>query len=239
MPEAHSLRSKALDLVAKVPKGLFIGGKWREGDGVISVTNPADGSVVMEMANGTVDHALLALDAAAKAQPDWTRVAPRARANLMHAAHRLLLEREEIIVTAMTLESGKPMTEARAEFKLSADFFLWFAEQTAHLHGTFAMSSHGGFRVLVAQQPIDFANETRFGLASYLFTRDLTRALSIGEKLEFGMVGINRGIMADPAAPFGGTKASGIGREAGLDGIYEFLEKKYMAVTVQDAGGIT
>ena len=46
------------------------------------------------------------------------------------------------------------------------------------------------------------------------------------------MVGINRGIMADPAAPFGGTKASGLGREAGHDGIYEFLEKKYMAVTV-------
>lgn len=483
------------DIVQRVPTGLYINGGWQGGDGTIAVVNPADGTVVIEVANGTADHARAALDAAVRAQPSWGRMAPRARANLLHAAHRLMLEREADIVHAMTLESGKPLTESRAEFGLSADFLLWFAEQTAHLHGTFAMSSHGGFRVLVAHQPIgpcllitpwnfpllmivrkagaalaagcttvtktaketpmtgalftqvlhdagfpagvvnlihtqtssdisetlirdprlrkisftgstgvgshlmglaaenivnssmelggdgpfivlddadidlavdqaiickfrnagqacvaanriivdrkvegeftgkfvekvrkltvgngmepvdvgpmisarqrdrlydtlqdltraggevltggraiqspgfffeptvvrfdspnavmcsnelfapiatvfavdgpqqalDFANDSRFGLASYVFTRDLTRAVSFGEQLEFGMVGINRGIMADPAAPFGGTKASGIGREAGQDGIYEFLEKKYMAVTVQDAGGI-
>jgi succinate-semialdehyde dehydrogenase/glutarate-semialdehyde dehydrogenase len=81
---------------------------------------------------------------------------------------------------------------------------------------------------------LDKANDSAFGLASYVFTRDLTRAVAVGEQLQFGMVGINRGIMADPAAPFGGIKASGIGREAGQDGIHEFLESKYMAVTVQD-----
>ena len=78
------------------------------------------------------------------------------------------------------------------------------------------------------------ANESDFGLASYVFTRDISRAIIFGEKLAFGMVGINRGIMADPAAPFGGTKASGIGREAGHDGIYEFMEQKYMALTVAE-----
>jgi succinate-semialdehyde dehydrogenase/glutarate-semialdehyde dehydrogenase len=126
----------------------------REGTGTIPVTNPADGEEVIAVANGTAEHARIALDAAARAQPAWGRTAPRQRANLMHAAHRLMLEREEIIVHAMTLESGKPLTEARAEFKLSTDFLLWFAEQTAHLHGSYAMSSHGGFRVMVARQPV-------------------------------------------------------------------------------------
>jgi succinate-semialdehyde dehydrogenase/glutarate-semialdehyde dehydrogenase len=85
------------------------------------------------------------------------------------------------------------------------------------------------------QEALAFANESNFGLASYVFTKDLSRAITFGEKLEFGMVGINRGIMADPKAPFGGTKASGIGREAGQEGIYEFTEQKYMAVTVNEA----
>ena len=483
------VQGRGHDRMEEAPSGLFINGRWQDGDGVIEVTNPADGSIVARVANGTARHAMMALDAAASAQKAWAGMAPRARANLMHAAHRLMLSREAQFVHTMTLESGKPLTEARAEFLLSADFFLWFAEQVAHLHGTHSMSSHGGFRVMVSHQPVgpsllitpwnfpllmivrkagaalaagcttitktaqetpltgalfikvledagfpagvanlihtnksseisepllrdprlrkvsftgstrvgsmlmqigaeniinssmelggdgpfivlddadidlavdqaiickfrnagqacvaanriivdrgvereftgkfvdkvkalkvgngmdpvdvgpmisgrqrdrlydtindlkraggevltggraiqrpgyffeptvirfdapnpvicsnelfapiatifavdgavkalDFANDSRFGLASYVFTRDLTRAMAVGEQLEFGMVGINRGIMADPAAPFGGTKASGIGREAGHDGIYEFLEKKYMAVTV-------
>ena len=90
------------------------------------------------------------------------------------------------------------------------------------------------FAVDGAEAALDFANDSDFGLASYVFTRDLSRAITFGERLEFGMVGINRGIMADPKAPFGGTKTSGIGREAGQDGIYEFTEMKYMAVTVNE-----
>lgn len=471
--------------------GLFIAGAWREGASVFSVRNPADGSLVAEVADGTAEDAVKALDAAAWAQPDWARVAPRARASLLHAAHRLMLERENQIVRTMTLESGKPLTESKAEFNLSADFLLWFAEQAAHIHGSYATSSHGGFRVVTGYQPVgpcllitpwnfpllmivrkagaalaagcttitksaqetpltsalfiqvlidagfppgvanlihttaspaisetllrdprlrkvsftgstrvgsvllrlaaenivnssmelggdgpfvvlddadidlavdqaiickfrnagqacvaanriivdrrvepeftdkfldkvrqltvgdgmepvdvgpmistrqrdrlydtietlkaaggevltggrpierpgyffeptivrfaaphavmcsnelfapiatvfavsdarealDFANNSSFGLASYVFTRDLTRAIDFAERLEFGMVGVNRGIMADPAAPFGGVKTSGIGREAGHDGVYEFLEPKYMAVTVGD-----
>ena len=477
------------DVDAAVPLGLYIDGAWRETGRRFAVHNPADGSLVAQVADGTAADALAALDAAERAQAGWRGVAPRARANLLHAAQRLMLEREDLFVRTMTLESGKPLTEARAEFRLSTDFLLWFAEQVAHLHGSYAMSSNGGFRIVVTHQPVGpcllitpwnfpllmivrkagaalaagcttitktaqetpmtgalftqvlhevgfpkgvanlvhtsvsssvsepllhdprlrkisftgstrvgslllqlgaanvvnssmelggdgpfivlddadvdlavdqaiickfrnagqacvaanriivdrrvepgftakfvqkvrgltvgngmeavdvgpmisaaqrdrlydtiqdltkaggevltggravqspgyffeptvvrfaarndvmcsqelfapiatifavdsvsealaFANDSRFGLASYVFTKDLTRAMALGERLEFGMVGINRGIMADPAAPFGGTKASGIGREAGHDGIYEFLEQKYMAVTV-------
>lgn len=470
---------------------LYINGAWVNGDGTFPVHNPANGSVVAEVANASSAQAISALDAASNAQRSWRELAPRPRASLLHKAHALMLEREEAFVHVMTLESGKPLTESKAEFQLSVDFLLWFAEQAAHTHGTYSESSTGQFRIMVTHHPVgpcllitpwnfpllmivrkagaalaagctvvtktaqetpltgaiftqvlhdagfpagvanllhtnssagvseplmedkrlkkvsftgstrvgsllmklgaenilncsmelggdgpfivlddadidlaveqaiickfrnagqacvaanriivdkkieseftkkfvakveelrtgdgmtpidvgpmisakqrdrlastvsqlrdaggellaggnavegpgyffeptviryatrndvmcsnelfapiatifavdgtkealDFANDSEFGLASYVFTNDVSRAINFGEKLEFGMVGINRGIMADPAAPFGGTKASGIGREAGQDGIYEFLEKKYMAVTVNE-----
>lgn len=470
---------------------LYIDGAWVDGAGTFDVTNPADGSTVVSVSDASSEDAMRALDAASAAQSAWNKVSPRARANLMHAAHRLMLEREEAFVRVMTLESGKPLTEARAELQLSVDFLLWFAEQTAHLHGSYSDSSNGTFRIMVTHQPVGpcllitpwnfpllmivrkvgaalaagcttitktaqetpltgalftqvlhdanfpagvanlvhttkssgvsgplmqdkrlrkvsftgssrvgsllmelgsknilncsmelggdgpfivlddadvdlavdqaiickfrnagqacvaanriivdkqveaeftkkfvakvksltvgngmnavdvgpmisakqrdgltatlsqltdaggemlaggkpvdstgyffeptvvrfegrnevmcsnelfapiatifsvegpsealaFANESDFGLASYVFTEDVSRAVTFGESLAFGMVGINRGIMADPAAPFGGTKSSGIGREAGHNGIYEFMEEKYMAVTVEE-----
>ncbi|MBB5704489.1 succinate-semialdehyde dehydrogenase/glutarate-semialdehyde dehydrogenase [Ochrobactrum daejeonense] len=472
--------------------GIYIDGEWRQTGEHFPVYNPANGSVVAKVTSGGAAEALAALESANRTQRSWRKLAPRKRADLMHQAHRLMLEREETFVTVMTLESGKPLTEARAEFKLSADFLLWFAEQTAHLHGSYSDASNSGFRVVVARQPIgpcllitpwnfpllmiarkagaalaagcttitksaretpltaalftqvlhdagfpagvanlihtsnssevsealmtdkrlrkvsftgstgvgghlialgaanvinssmelggdgpfivlddadvdlavehavickfrnagqacvaanriivdrkieaeftrkfvekvrklkvgnglepvdvgpmisakqrdrlaetvitlkaaggelliggsavkgegyffqptvvryskpndvmcsnelfapvatifavdgpaealNFANNSDFGLASYVFTRDLNRAIRFGEELEFGMVGVNRGIMADPAAPFGGTKTSGLGREAGHEGIYEFLESKYMAITVDES----
>jgi succinate-semialdehyde dehydrogenase / glutarate-semialdehyde dehydrogenase len=77
---------------------------------------------------------------------------------------------------------------------------------------------------------IGMANATEFGLISYLYTRDIKRGLRIGRRLESGMVGLNRGVVSDPAAPFGGVKASGLGREGASEGIREYLEIKYTAV---------
>lgn len=74
------------------------------------------------------------------------------------------------------------------------------------------------------------ANDTEFGLAAYIYTRSLDRALRVAEALESGMVGVNRGIISDVAAPFGGVKQSGLGREAGTEGIEEYLETKYIAL---------
>jgi len=74
------------------------------------------------------------------------------------------------------------------------------------------------------------ANSTEYGLVSYLYSRDLRRALQVAEALEAGMIGINRGVVSDPAAPFGGVKQSGLGREGGHDGLLEFTETKYIAV---------
>jgi len=74
------------------------------------------------------------------------------------------------------------------------------------------------------------ANETEHGLVAYLFTRDVKRGLAISERLEFGMIGLNRGLVSDPAAPFGGVKQSGIGREGGHEGMMEYLETQYISV---------
>ncbi|MBF6189085.1 MULTISPECIES: NAD-dependent succinate-semialdehyde dehydrogenase [Nocardia] len=80
------------------------------------------------------------------------------------------------------------------------------------------------------EQGLAAANDTRFGLVSYIYTRDLDRALRVAEGLESGMVGINRGVISDPAAPFGGVKESGFGREGGFEGIEEYLSTKYIAL---------
>ena len=76
------------------------------------------------------------------------------------------------------------------------------------------------------------ANATEYGLVGYVFTRDLSRALRVGEALEFGMVGVNQGIVSNPAAPFGGVKHSGFGREGGFEGIEEYLETKYLGIAL-------
>jgi succinate-semialdehyde dehydrogenase/glutarate-semialdehyde dehydrogenase len=80
------------------------------------------------------------------------------------------------------------------------------------------------------QEAIALANDSEFGLIAYLFTRDLDRGLSVSRRLRAGMVGLNRGVVSDPAAPFGGVKQSGIGREGAAEGIREFLDMKYTAI---------
>jgi succinate-semialdehyde dehydrogenase / glutarate-semialdehyde dehydrogenase len=79
-------------------------------------------------------------------------------------------------------------------------------------------------------EAIELANDTEFGLVSYVYTQDLRRAMAVAERLEAGMVAVNRGLVSDPAAPFGGVKQSGLGREGAHDGMCEFMEKKYIAV---------
>lgn len=479
--------------VASLPTGLYIGGRWRDTESRIDVVNPADGRTIARVSDAGTDHALEALDAAVAAASEWRAWAPRKRADLFHAAYRMLVEDADRFAEVMTLESGKPLAESRAEFALSSGFFLWFTEQIAHLHGSYQHGSPGGYRVIETHQPvgpsflvtpwnfpmlmsarkagaalaagctvvmksaretpltaalfvatleeagfpagvvnlvhtsssgdvsaalmadsrlrkvsftgstgvgsillrqaaehiinpslelggdgpfivledadvdlavehailckfrnagqacvaanriilhraiadeftekfveraralrvgdgfeagtdvgpiisarqrdrvvelvdafteagaelllggsaiegdgfffeptvlrfsdrgnplcnqelfapvaalypvdsvaeaISFANDTAYGLSGYLFTADLSRAVAIAEQLDTGMVGVNRGIMADPAAPFGGVKASGIGREGGQHGIYEFLEPKYIALTIDES----
>jgi succinate-semialdehyde dehydrogenase / glutarate-semialdehyde dehydrogenase len=80
-------------------------------------------------------------------------------------------------------------------------------------------------------EAVALANDSEFGLVGYVYTGDLARGLRVSEALESGMIGLNRGLVSDPAAPFGGVKQSGIGREGGHEGILDYLESKYIAVS--------
>ena len=85
---------------------------------------------------------------------------------------------------------------------------------------------------ITEDEVVAVANDTEFGLASYVYTNDLKRALRVAEALECGMVGLNQGVVSNPAAPFGGVKSSGLGREGGPNGIDEFLETKYIGIAM-------
>lgn len=86
------------------------------------------------------------------------------------------------------------------------------------------------YRFETEEEVVRLANDTEYGLAAYVYTQDIRRAMRVGKGLETGMLGVNRGLMSDPAAPFGGVKQSGLGREGGVTGILEFMEAKYYAV---------
>ena len=81
-----------------------------------------------------------------------------------------------------------------------------------------------------ADHAVSMANDTEYGLSSYAYTRDLDTALALAERLDTGMVGINQGVVSNPAAPFGGVKHSGFGREGGTEGIEEYLETRYVGI---------
>ena len=80
------------------------------------------------------------------------------------------------------------------------------------------------------EEAVERANSTEYGLVAYAYTKDLARTVRLAESLDFGMVGINSGLVSNPAAPFGGVKASGFGREGGFEGIDEYLDTTYVAI---------
>jgi succinate-semialdehyde dehydrogenase / glutarate-semialdehyde dehydrogenase len=88
------------------------------------------------------------------------------------------------------------------------------------------------YRFTSEDEVVAQANDTEYGLSAYVFTRDVARGLRIARRIEAGMIALNRGLVSDPAAPFGGVKQSGLGREGGSEGIYEFLETKYIAASI-------
>ncbi len=81
------------------------------------------------------------------------------------------------------------------------------------------------------EEVIARANDTEYGLVAYVFTQDMKRGMRVCERLDFGMVGLNRGLVSDPAAPFGGMKQSGLGREGGHEGMFEFMETQYISAS--------
>ena len=87
------------------------------------------------------------------------------------------------------------------------------------------------YRFKTEDEAIAMANDTEYGLAAYIYTKDIRRGMAVSSRIESGMIGLNRGLVSDPAGPFGGVKQSGLGREGSHHGVIEFMEAKYIATS--------
>ncbi|HEX7290318.1 MAG TPA: NAD-dependent succinate-semialdehyde dehydrogenase [Conexibacter sp.] len=148
--------SREQEVVARVPKGLFVGGEWREatGGGTLAVEDPSTGRSLCEVADATPQDAMAALDAACAAQSAWAAVAPRERGEILRRAWEALVERTDELALLMTLEMGKPVAESRAEIAYAGEFLRWFAEEAVRIEGRWATAPNGGMRMLTMRQPV-------------------------------------------------------------------------------------
>jgi succinate-semialdehyde dehydrogenase / glutarate-semialdehyde dehydrogenase len=172
-----------LDLLGPDQRGLFIGGAWREAEGGkrLDVIDPADGSVLTEVADGSVADARAALDAAVAAQADWAATPPRERGELLRTAFELITERAEQFAHLMSLEMGKTVAEAHGEVSYGAEFFRWFAEEAVRIHGRWMQAPGGGSRLLTIKKPVGpclFITPWNFPLA--MGTRKIGPAVAAG-----------------------------------------------------------
>jgi succinate-semialdehyde dehydrogenase / glutarate-semialdehyde dehydrogenase len=137
------------------------------------------------------------------------------------------------LVESATADGGKVITGGRAPDRRGYFYQPTLIDQVPAGAGILGAEIFGPVapvvRFTAEADAVNWANDTEFGLVSYVYTRDLSRGLRVSEALEAGMVGLNRGLVSDPAAPFGGVKQSGIGREGAHDGLLEFTETKYIA----------
>jgi succinate-semialdehyde dehydrogenase / glutarate-semialdehyde dehydrogenase len=149
-----AVASREQAVVDGVPKGLYIGGRWRETDGSLAVEDPSTGEPLAEVADAQVDDALAALGAAHEAQADWADTPPRDRGEILRRAYDLIVERVDDLSLLMTLEMGKPLAESKAEVLYAADFLHWFSGEATRIEGGYKPAEKGGFRVLTMRQPV-------------------------------------------------------------------------------------
>lgn len=216
-----------LDLVPQQQRHLLIGGEWRESSSGarIEVLDPADGSVLAEVADGTPDDATEALDAAVAAQAAWAATPPRERSDVLRRAFELITERTDRFAELMSLEMGKPVAEARGEVAYGADFFRWYAEEAVRIQGSWLPAPAGGSRILTIRKPVGpclFVLPWNFPLA--MGTRKIGPAVAAGCTM-----------VVKPAAqtPLTTLALAAVLEEAGLPpGVLN-------VVTTTDAGGLS
>ena len=170
------------DLLAKVPTGLYIGGKWVNGSGnLIQVEDPATGKTLLEIANASAEDGLAALASADETQAAWAKVPPRERAELLRRTFELVRERSEEFATLISLEMGKPIAEARGEVTYGNEFLRWFSEEAVRISGRFGTSPEGTGRMLVAQRPVGPAFAiTPWNFPLAMATRKIGPAIAAG-----------------------------------------------------------
>lgn len=171
------------ELLASVPDGLFIGGRWRaaSGDRTLKVYDPSNGETVKEIADASPEDGKAALDAAVEAFPGWAATPARERAEILRRAFDLLQERKEDFALLMTIEMGKPLAEARGEVAYGGEFLRWFSEETSRVQGRYGANPEGTGRMIVSQHPVGpcfLITPWNFPLA--MATRKIAPALAAG-----------------------------------------------------------
>ena len=171
------------ELLAKVPDRLFIGGEWVASTSgrAIEVRDPATGAVIKTIADASVDDGAAAMDAAASAQAEWGRTAPRVRGEILRRAFDLLQERADEFALLMTLEMGKPLAEARGEVAYGGEFLRWFGEEAVRITGRYGPNPENTGRMIVTHLPVGpsfLITPWNFPLA--MATRKIAPAIAAG-----------------------------------------------------------
>src|SRR3954452_20290323 len=172
-----------LDLLAKTSRGLFIAGQWRESStgARIEVHDPADDSVITDVADGSTDDALAALDAAVAVQGEWAATPPRERGEILRRSFEAIMDQADDFAELISLEMGKTLAEAKGEVTYGAEFFRWFAEEAVRIHGRWMQAPAGGSRLLTIRKPVGqclFLTPWNFPLA--MGTRKIGPAVAAG-----------------------------------------------------------
>jgi succinate-semialdehyde dehydrogenase/glutarate-semialdehyde dehydrogenase len=171
------------DLLPDEQRNLYIDGTWREAASGkrFDVHDPADGSVITDVADGSDDDAMDALDAAVAAQHDWARTAPRERGEILRRSFELITERADTLARLISLEMGKTLAEAKGEVTYGAEFFRWFSEEAVRIHGRWMQAPAGGSRLLTVRKPVGpclFLTPWNFPIA--MGTRKIGPAVAAG-----------------------------------------------------------
>lgn len=185
------LKGKTLDSSATAqarvldaaPKQLFIDGAWRDAAGgrTLDVVDPATELTLCQVADAGPGDALSALGAAAAVQAKWAGVAPRERGELLRRAYEAMIAARDDLALLLTLEQGKPLSEAAGEVDYAAEFFRWFAEEAVRIDGGFRRSPDGRTRLLTMQQPVGpCLFVTPWNLPLAMGTRKIAPALAAG-----------------------------------------------------------
>lgn len=133
---------------------MFVGGRWTTGAASIAVADPSTGEDFAEVADGSPADARRACDAAAAAQVDWAKVAPRERSEVLRRCWETLVAHTDELAGLIVREHGKPLADATGEIAYAAEFFRWNAEETVRIQGSLGVAPSGANRIIVRHPPV-------------------------------------------------------------------------------------
>jgi succinate-semialdehyde dehydrogenase/glutarate-semialdehyde dehydrogenase len=171
------------DVLADVPTELYIGGKFvpAADGGRFDVLDPATGTVITTVADGSVADATDAVDAAAAAAAEWAATAPRVRGEILRRAYELMTQRAEELARLISLENGKALPDARGEVAYAAEFFRWYGEEAVRAAGSVMTAPSGANKILVVHQPVGICVlVTPWNFPAAMATRKIGPALAAG-----------------------------------------------------------